>query len=251
MVALVIGGIQTGGVVSFKKIAPDLSRANPFTGIKNIFRAERLVSSLRSLVAALVVAWLGLAVVKAEFASLANSVGNTEAASFVGLGLAQTLVWVAALVGLALGALDLVVTRHGWLKRHRMSKDEVRREHRQAEGDPELKAARTRAHREALSGAALNAVRDATVVIVNPTHLATALRYDEDSDSAPTVLSQGMGELAQNIVRAAHAYGVPVVRDVPVAQALQELETGDEIPEALYEAVAAILRDLSRDVGDT
>jgi FlhB-like protein len=72
--------------------------------------------------------------------------------------------------------------------------------------------------------------------------LATALRYDEHRDEAPRVLSQGAGDLARRIVDAARAYGVPVIQDVPVARALQELEVGDEIPEALYEAVAEVLR---------
>ena len=83
-----------------------------------------------------------------------------------------------------------------------------------------------------------------TVVIVNPTHLATALRYDESEDTAPKVVSQGAGDLARKIIEAAHAYGVPVVRDVPVARALAELELGDEIPEALYEAVAEVLHEV-------
>jgi flagellar biosynthesis protein FlhB len=128
-----------------------------------------------------------------------------------------------------------------------MSKDDVRREFREAEGNPEVRAQRRRAHQEALVGSLLNAVKDATVVVVNPTHLATALHYvAEDAESAPRVVAQGQGELARAIIEAARAYGVPCVRDVPVARALAELEVGDEIPEALYEAVAEILRELAR-----
>jgi flagellar biosynthesis protein FlhB len=88
----------------------------------------------------------------------------------------------------------------------------------------------------------LNAVKEATVVVVNPTHLANALRYVDGEDAAPKVVAIGQGELARRIVEAAHAYGIPCVQDVPVARALAELEVGDEIPEALYEAVAEILR---------
>jgi type III secretion protein U len=95
-----------------------------------------------------------------------------------------------------------------------------------------------------VAGAALNAVKKATVLIVNPTHLATALRYDEEEDQAPLILAQGQGDLARRMIDAAHAYGVPVVRDVPIAQALRDLEVGEEIPEALYEAVAEILREI-------
>jgi flagellar biosynthesis protein FlhB len=90
----------------------------------------------------------------------------------------------------------------------------------------------------------VSAVRDASVVIINPTHLACALRYDDAAgeDAAPTLVAKGSGALAQRIVEAAKLHGVPVIQDVPVARALIELEVGTEIPEALYEAVAEILR---------
>jgi flagellar biosynthesis protein FlhB len=125
-----------------------------------------------------------------------------------------------------------------------MTKAEVKREHREAEGDPQIKTARQRAYRDMLAAATINAVRDATVVIVNPEHLATALRYQEGEDDAPRVVASADGELAQKIQEAARAYGIPIVRDVPVARALAELEVGDAIPEALYEAVAEILREI-------
>src|SRR5690606_20335911 len=118
-----------------------------------------------------------------------------------------------------------------------------KREFKESEGDPEIKAARQRAHQELLAGSMIAAVKDATVVIVNPTHLATALRYQDDDDEAPRVIAQGQGDLARRMIDAARAYGVPVVRDIPVARALAELEIGDEIPEELYEAVAEILRE--------
>jgi FlhB-like protein len=95
-----------------------------------------------------------------------------------------------------------------------------------------------------LNSASINAVKDANVVVVNPTHLASALRYREEDGSAPTLIAKGQGEMAKKIVEAARAYGVPIVRDVPVARALRELEVGDEIPEVLYEAVAEILREV-------
>lgn len=240
-----LGGIaQTGGAVTFKKLSPDLNRANPITGLKNLVRPERFVAILRALVGTLLVTWLAWRLTVGELASLANAVGRLEPATRAGLTLADTLAWVAALVGLGVGLVDVLASRYSWLRRLRMNKDEIKREHRQAEGDPELKSARQRAHREALAGASLNAVRDATVVIINPTHIAVALRYDENDDGAPKVVSQGAGELARKIIDAARAYGVPVVRDVPVARALSELEVGDEIPEELYEAVAEVLHEV-------
>ena len=141
-----------------------------------------------------------------------------------------------------------VVTRRSWKKRLRMSKDEVKREYKESEGDPQMKAARERAHHEMMASATIGNVRTASVVVVNPTHLACALRYqttsddEREADGAPVVVANGEGDLAQQIIRAARDYGIPVVRDVPLARALSELAVGDEIPEALYEAVAEILR---------
>lgn len=238
------GLVQTGGVVTLHKVAPDLTRIDPLTGVKNLVSGPRLLSLVRALIGALLVSWLATRALLTHGADLAHSVGNPSAVAALAGALAGQVAWLAALVGLALGAVDLLVTRYTWWRRLRMSPDEVKREHKESEGDPELKAARQRAHQEVLTGATLAAVRQATVVVVNPTHLASALRYDEAEDDAPRVLAQGRGELARRIIDEARAHGVPVVRDVPVAHALADLAEGERIPEALYEAVATILREL-------
>jgi FlhB-like protein len=167
-----------------------------------------------------------------------------RAAAVLASSIALRVAWFAAAIGLSLGLVDLLLTRRAWFNRQRMTKHEIKREYRESEGDPAVKAARRRAHQEALTGASLAALKNASVVIVNPTHLAIALKYSEEEDSAPSVVAQGQGEMAKLIVEAARAYGVPIVRDVPVARALNELEVGDDIPEALYEAVAEILREI-------
>jgi flagellar biosynthesis protein FlhB len=236
--------VQTGGLMSGAKLAPSLSRLDPAEGLRNLFRLERGFGLVRALVGALAVAALAVATLKDHAADIANSAGNDAAIAPLVVTLGKSIGWSAVLVGLALAAVDLAVSHRAFRERHRMTKDEVRREHREAEGDPELKAKRRRAHQEALTGSILNAVKDATVVVVNPTHLANALRYVDGEDSAPRVVAAGQGELARRIVEAARAYGIPCIQDVPVARALSELEIGDEIPEALYEAVAEILREM-------
>lgn len=235
---------QSGGTISVKKLTPSLDRLNPFTGIKNLFSWQRLVGIARALLAASLVSYFALHELRAHAADFAAAVGQAGAAPLLAASLAMKVAWFAGSIGLGLGLLDLLLTRRAWLQRHRMSKDEVKREHRESEGDPAIKAARRRAHQEALTGAALGALKTASVVIVNPTHLATALKYSETEDQAPSVVAQGQGEVAKLIVDAARAYGVPIVRDVPVARALNDLEIGDEIPEVLYEAVAEILREI-------
>ncbi len=243
-ISAVIGFVQTGGGFTASRFAPDFARIDPFNGLKGLFTLERAFSLARSLLAALAVGWLAWGVLRDHLGDIASTVGRSEAVATTAWLLVRRLLWGAAVVGLVLGAIDYFFVRRAWLQRHRMSKDEVKREHRESEGDPEVKAARRRAHQEALAGSMIAAVKDATVLIVNPTHLATALRYQENDDEAPSVLAHGEGDLARRLIEAAHAYNVPVVRDVPIAHALRELALGDQIPEALYEAVAEVLREL-------
>jgi flagellar biosynthesis protein FlhB len=236
--------VQTGGFIATKKLAPDLGRLDPLEGVKRLVSAARLFAVARALVAAGLVSWIAVHVLRTHAVELARSAGRTESAVVVAETLAMTLARDVALLGVALGVVDLVVVRRGWMKRLRMSKDEVRREFKESEGDPQIKAARERAHQEAMAAATVANVRTATVVVVNPTHIACALRYVGEEDDAPVVVASGEGDLAARILRAAHDYGVPVVQNVPLARALRELEVGGQIPEALYEAVAEILREV-------
>jgi len=239
-----VGLVQSGGAFVPSRLALQLDRLNPLTGLSGLFSAERVVGVLRALLAAAVVVALTLTTLRSLAPALAATPGKLgPALGLVDLA-ARRIARDAALVGVLLGALDVLLVRRAFLKRWMMTHAEVQRDFREAEGNPELKAARRRAHQEVLFSAQLAAVERARVVIVNPTHLATALGYEETEDAAPKVLAQGQGELAKQILDAARAAGIPVIRDVPVARALMDLEVGEEIPEALYEAVAEILREL-------
>jgi flagellar biosynthesis protein FlhB len=237
-----VGLVQTGGVISTKRLAPDLTRLDPVAGLKNVLSSQRALALVRALLGAAVVGWLAVDLLIDQSRTLASTVGDPARALPVAAALSQRLVWLAAGVGLALGAVDLLFVRRAWIRRLMMSHQEVRQELRESEGDPQLKAARRRAHEELVNSASLAAVRDATLLIINPTHLAMALRYVDGQEQAPKLVGHGRGELAKKMVEAARAFGVPVIRDIPLARALSELEVGDEIPEALYEAVAEILR---------
>ena len=236
--------VQTGGFVATKRIGLKLERLNPFDGFRGLVTRARFFAVGRALFGAGLVGWLVMHALRAHAADLARASGRLAYVGSVAGALAKTVAWDASLAGLALAAIDVLVVRLEWRRRLRMSKDEVKRERKESEGDPQIKQARERAHHEMLAAAAIADVKNASVVVVNPMHLACALRYDEKGgDAAPVVLASGEGDLATRIMRTARDYGVPIVRDVPLAQALVEIEIGDAIPEALYETVAEILRD--------
>lgn len=251
LASVAVGVVQTGAVFVPSKWVPNFEHLNPIEGFQKLFKIDRLYQLLRAAVAAAFVAWLSVDIMLDEAQAIASTLGNAKAAAALSALLVRKVLWWGALVSLSLALIDVGVMRYLWLKRNRMSKDEVKREYKESEGDPELKQERKRAHQEVLNQATVLSIKDASVVVVNPTHLATALRYKDDEDQAPVVVARGEDELARQMIDAARAYGIPVVRDVPVARALRELEVGDEIPEALYEAVAEILKELwERGEGD-
>jgi len=239
--------VQTGGVIATKKLTPNLGKLNPIEGFKQLFSTQRLVAVLRAALFAGAVGWIAYGALRSNAANIARAAGRLDAAVTLASTLAIDVAKKAAVIGLFLAVIDVVITRRSWRKKLMMSKDEVKREHKESEGDPQLKAARERAHHEMLAAATVGNVKNASVVIVNPTHIACALRYDSPeqggADEAPVLVASGHGDLAKRIVEAARHHGIPVMRDVPLARALVELEIGDEIPEALYEAVAEILRE--------
>lgn len=233
---------QTGGFLATKKLTPKLDHLDVIKGLKGLFTAQRLFSVARAFATALLVAYLARGVLTAHLVDLARLAESPQLLPKVAEELSIALLKRAAVVTFLLGVIDVVVVRRSWMKRLRMGKDEIKREHKESDGDPQLKAAREKLHHELLAQSTLGNVKRASVVIVNPTHLACALRYDE-GDQAPVLVARGEGELAKRIVEAARAYGIPVLRDVPLARAIHELDVGEEIPEALYEAVALVLRE--------
>jgi FlhB-like protein len=242
LVVAVVGAVQTGGSVAIQKLSPDLRKLDPISGWRRLASLDRVFSVVRALFAASAVAYLAYRQLLAHAADVARTAGQPLPVVYLGAELARSVARDAAILGLLVAGVDVAVVRRSWMNRLKMSPLEVKRERKESEGDPQMKAARERARRELLAQAALFSVKDASVVVVNPTHLACALKYKDDEDQAPVVVASGEGDLAERIVRAARDYGIPIVRDVPLAQALSELEVGEVIPEALYEAVAEILR---------
>ncbi len=235
--------LQVGPLVAVEAVSPKLERIDPIRGAKNLFSQRQLVELLKSIVKITVIGWVAWSTLRDGVRGVVTLAAGDAQATLVASGqmVESLLLRVGGAMG-ALAVLDVLYQRWRYRQDQKMTKEEVKREHKESEGDPHAKQERERVHREIAEHGVVEQVRRADVLVVNPTHIAVALRYDEDEHEAPEVLVKGQDALAQRMIRAAQESGVPVMRDVSLARALFELQEGDEIPEALYEAVAAVLR---------
>jgi type III secretion protein U len=220
-----------------------IDRLHPGPGLRRLFAPAQLGRAALALskgVVLLGVLWTWWRGAASALASLPRIRGSGGAASAIPLVASLTLRLAAALA--VLGLVDLALERRRLRRALRMTRDEVRRELREDEGDPDRRVERQRVHRALVDA---GSVARATVVVVNPTHLAVALRHARADGAAPRVVAKGSGLAAARIRSAARRAGVPIVEDVALARALHRLaEIGDEIPEELYDAAAALLAHL-------
>ncbi len=235
---------QVGWRVTTDLVVPDPSRVFDLAaGAKRIFSANGAMNLAKALAKIGVVAAVSWAVITGGFAA-AVATPVMHPAAILGLGAAELrrLLWRMGLALAVLGGLDWLWTRWRHERSLRMSRQEVKEEQKQAEGDPQVRGRFRRAHRELAKRRMLAEVPRADVVLTNPIHLAVALRYRPAEMAAPRVVAKGAGELAQRIKDAARRAGVPIVERRALARALyRTVEVGAEIPPALYRAVAEIL----------
>ena len=248
MCASVLGGVasgvaQTGLLWQPELVGPRWDRLSLAQGLKRMVDLDRVVELCKALlVVALVIAvaaWWALPKLPVLFAWL-RVPESQSTAELLGWLARLMLTLVAVLVPIA--AFDAFWRRFRLAHRLRMTKQEVRDEARQREGDPQARARHRTRHRQLSRSRMIAAVAAADVVIANPTHFAVALRYDATAASAPEVLAKGRDRVALRIRAAAEAHGVPVVEDKPLARLLHDsCEVGRFVPENLFQAVAEVL----------
>jgi len=238
-----VGWIQVGGLFSVRVWSPRLERIDPFRGLRRICSlGQALQMSLGLCRAAAIAALVGW-----ELARSAPRLAGLPGLGPIGLlrscaPWALSLVVRAALLSVAFGLVELGLARLRHQRSLRMTREEVERDRKEEEGDPRHRAERRRLHRAIASAGPL---ARATCLVVNPTHFAVALHHARSSEAAPQVIAKGAGRQARRLRAAARRAGVPVIRQVALARALHQLaEVGDEIPEELYEATAAVLAHL-------
>ena len=235
--------MQVGFLVSSEVLKPQANRLNPAEGAKRIFSRRALFELAKSLIKIIIVGAVCFFYLRGELSELLVLAGqdiNALTSSFgrVLLGLAFRV----AAVFFFISFLDFLYQRYEYWKNLRMSRREVKEEHKQLEGDPHVRSKLREKQRNMVQQRSLEDVPDSTVVVTNPTELSIALRYEEEVDSAPVVAAKGSGRLATRIREIARENDIPVIEDPPLAQVLyNQVEIGQEIPVELYQAVAEIL----------
>lgn len=244
ILSLIVNFAQTGGAFSVKAMAPKASKMNPKNGIKKIFSAKGAVELIKGFAKLFIVGLIGYYTVLSDVDQFVSFMitpldhSLSEMGSYVLMFVTRIL---AALFVLSIA--DAIYQRFQHHKDLKMSKQEVKDEFKQMEGDPQVKGWRKRFGMELRNRKRLDhAVLSSDVVVTNPTHYAVALRYDPESKNAPVVVVKGQRLRALRIKELAKEYGIPIVENVPVARALFATAEEDSfIPADLYRAVAEIL----------
>jgi len=241
---------QVGMKPSLQALKPSFGKLNPLTGFKNVFGSRAPFEGAKAIAKVLIVgAVVALALIP-QLTQLGASVGTPPAA--LGSLISSSVMGVAeraSIAWLLIAVIDVIWQRHKFNKSLKMTKQEVKEEHRNADLPPEIKGAIRRRQRQAAMARMMAALPQADVVVTNPTHFAVALQYD-GSHPAPVVVAKGQDLVAKQIRRIAEENNVPIVPDPPLARALHKsVEIGQMIPAELYAAVAQVLAFVYRMAG--
>lgn len=243
--------IQTRGQVWGKLASPDPKRLFQLKRLTRLFGREFVVDLLLAALKVVLVAWVIWSTLRDDFLTLPTILLRPPGDLLLSLfgPLARGTVKVMAVLAVIAG-IDFAVTRHRFLQKMKMTKDEARREHKEDEGDPLIRARRKRQHRELAKNRIAIEVPKADAIVVNPTHVAIAIRYRKSEGKAPRVTAKGKGKLAEMMRDLARSNGVPIVQDVPLARLLyRKVKVGREVPAETYKAVAAVLAFVYRVTG--
>jgi flagellar biosynthesis protein FlhB len=251
LAAVVVTAVQTKAGMWANLALPDPKRVFGGGRLSRLFKREFLVDlglALVKVTAVGTVVWLSL---RADFLTLPRLMSARPDAQLTALFAPLGSAAVKVLTVMAVfGGLDLAVTRLRFLARMRMTKEEAKREYKEDEGDPLLRSRRRRRHRELARGRVAAEVPRADALVVNPTHVAVAIRYRKSTDRAPRVTAKGKGQLAEIMRDLARNSGVPIVEDVALARLLhRRVKIGREVPVETYRAVAAVLAFVYRVTG--
>jgi flagellar biosynthetic protein FlhB len=243
LVAILSNYLQIGPLASFEAIKPKWSKISPTEGFKRLFSAQAMMEFAKSLFKLGVVSWIAYNIVVKEFPNLPPLIDQSpeQIISYIG-HVSFALFWKTCLVMIFLAIIDFIFQKYEFEKSIRMTKQEIKEEYKQTEGDPNVKSRIRSIQREQARKRMMAEVPQADVIITNPTHLAIAIKYESGRMKAPMVIAKGAGLVAEKIREIARKHSIPVIENKPLARSLYQLvDMGEVIPESLYRAVAEVL----------
>jgi flagellar biosynthetic protein FlhB len=226
-----------------KPLQPKFSKLNPINGFKRMFSLDKLVELIKALIKIGVVGYLAYSTFRDRvgIVSLVYGLDLFQAVILIGNEVINFGLKVSA-VFLVVGVADYIYQKFKFAKDMRMTKQEIKEEFKQTEGDPKIKGQIRQKMREAAQRRMMQKLPEADVVITNPTHLACAIKYDKEVSEAPVLIAKGADFLAQKIKEKAREYYIPIVENKPLARMLyHNVELDEEIPEELYQMTAEVL----------
>lgn len=243
VVALAANILQVGMLFSASALEPKLSKLNPLSGLKNLLSLKSAVELIKNIIKMSIVGFVSYQVIGDEIKNCLTLAERSVWGILIYMGkisfkILVTTCWVLVLLAL----LDYLYQRWEYERGLRMSRQEIKDEFKNTDGNPTIKARIRRLQREMARKRMMAAVPTADVIITNPTHLAVALKYEQGKQSAPCVVAKGADLVAEKIRAVARASNVPIVEDKPLAQVLYKMvKVEDSIPENLYRSVAEVL----------
>ena len=247
--------LQAGVVFAPEKIKPSFKKLDVISNVKNLFSMKNLLEGCKSILKVLILTWILWRIIRDNIGPLIllpesgiHALGTAFAT------LLNNMLISSAIIFLIVALLDILLQRHLFFKQQRMSKDEVKKEYKENDGDPHIKQHRKELHKELLMEERKQAVRKSSAIVVNPIHFAVALRYEAEETALPVVMAKGEGAYARAIVEEATDAGVPIIQNIPLAHALMaDAELDDYVPSHLLHAVVEVLqavRDMRPDWHD-
>lgn len=240
----VIGtGVQTGFLFTKSNMAPKFERLNPIKGIKNLLSLKSLVELIKNLIKIIILSVILYQIIKGDLRAVSRTIDmNVMDSSVYVLNSIMDMVMKVSIVFLAIAGFDYFYQWWDYERQIKMSKQEMKEEYKQTEGNPEIKGRIRNLQRERARSRMMQSVPTADVIIRNPTHFAVALRYDIEKDNAPVLLAKGQDELALRIVAIGEENGIYVLENKPLARGIfASTKVGEPIPPEYYGMVAEIL----------
>ncbi len=234
---------HVGIKIAMEAVSPKFDAVDPAAGLKKIFSMKSVLTFIQTVFKAVVIGVAIWQVVVGLLPLIAGSAyQSVEGIGEIGWSAVMKIMNLGLLLFIVIGPIDFGLQKWLFLKDQRMSKDEVKREYKDAEGDPMMKGQRKQLAYEIANGDPAQAVGSANAVVVNPTHYAVAIRYVPGETALPVIVAKGIDEQALSIRRHAETQGVPIFANPPLARALHKVPIDNTVPEELFEPVAAILR---------